>query len=135
VKEHESDLLQLLAIPANVLDGFKTIIQFELSQIAGEAQKTVNTYIQQFSIAEKYAASLGFELQNYELKIAGHQQKVIEAETRNLILKTANEALEKRLAKLLDAERQLATIRSYKIFKMLSLAKEIMRKASGRTSR
>jgi len=150
VKENDSDLFNLLTVPANVLDGFKTIIQIELEQIsssaqdtmnayiqqnaldAKESQKTINTYIQQFQIAEEYATSLSFELQNYELKIADHQQRFIEAETRNLILKTANEALEKRLTGLLDAERQLATIRSYKIFKLLSLAKKILRKASSR---
>jgi FkbM family methyltransferase len=171
VKEHDSDLLQLLAIPANVLDGFETIIQFELSQIAEEAQKTIKTYIQQnaldaeeaqktiktyiqqnaldaeeaqktiktyiqqFQMAEEYAASLSSELQNYELKIADHQQQVVDAEARNLILKTTYEALEKRLIELRDVERQLATIRSYKIFRILSLAKKIMRKASGRASR
>ena len=153
VKEHDSDLLQLLAIPANVLDGFETIIQFELSQIAEEAQKTIKTYIQQnaldaeeaqktiktyiqqFQMAEEYAASLSSELQNYELKIADHQQQVVDAEARNLILKTTYEALEKRLIELRDVERQLATIRSYKIFRILSLAKKIVRKASGRASR
>lgn len=150
VKENDSDLLNLLTVPANVLDGFKTIIQIELEQIsssaqdtmnayiqqnalnAKETQNTINTYIQQFQMAEEYATSLSFELQNYELKIADHQQRFIEAETRNLIFKTANEALEKRLTELLDAERQLATIRSYKIFKLLSLAKKILRKASSR---
>jgi hypothetical protein len=74
-------------------------------------------------------------MQSYELKFAEHQQKVGDAEARNLILRTANEALEKRLIKLHDVERQLATIRSYKLFKLLSLAKKIVRKASGRTSR
>jgi FkbM family methyltransferase len=135
VKEHDSDLLQLLAIPANVLDDFKTITQFELSQIAEEAQKIIKTYIQQFQMAEEYAASLSSELQNYELKIADHQQQVVDAEARNLILKTTCEALEKRLTELHDVGRQLATIRSYKIFRSLSLAKKIIRKASGRASR
>lgn len=115
VKANDSEMLKLLATPANVLDDFKTIIQLELSRGV-----------------QQHAASLSSELQDYELKIADHQQQVVDAEARNLILKTANEALEKRLIKLGDVERQLATIRSYKIFKLLSLAKKILRKVPGR---
>lgn len=131
VKENNSDLLKLLAVPANVLDDFKTITQFELSQIATAAHNTITYHIEQIHSAQQYAASLSSELQNYELKISDHQQHVVDAEARNLILKTANEALEKRLIKLRDVERQLATIRSYKIFKLLSLAKKILRKVPG----
>ncbi len=133
VKENNSDLLKLLAVPANVLDDFITIIQFELSQIAIEAHNTITYHIQQIHSAQQHAASLSSELQNYELKIADHKQQVVDAEARNHILKTTNEALEKRLINLCDVERQLATIRSYKIFKLLSLAKKIMRKATGRS--
>lgn len=132
VKANDSDLLKLLAVPANVLDDFKTIIQFELSQVAVEAHNTITYHIEQLHASQRYAESLQAEMQNYELKFAEHQQKVEDAEARNLILRTANEALEKRLIKLHDVERQLATIRSYKLFKLLSLAKKIVRKASGR---
>jgi FkbM family methyltransferase len=135
VKANDSDLLKLLAVPANVLDDFKTIIQFELSQVAVEAHNTITYHIEQIHVSQRYAESLQAEMQSYELKFAEHQQKVGDAEARNLILRTANEALEKRLIKLHDVERQLATIRSYKLFKLLSLAKKIVRKASGRTSR
>lgn len=135
VKANDSDLLKLLAVPANVLDDFKTIIQFELSQVAVEAHNTITYHIEQIHASQRYAESLQAEMQSYELKFAEHQQKVGDAEARNLILRTANEALEKRLIKLHDVERQLATIRSYKLFKLLSLAKKILRKASGRTSR
>ena len=155
IKANDSDLLKLLAVPANVLDDFKTIIQVELDQIYSSAQNTVNEYIEQFSSAqryaeslqteiqnyklkfvdaEQYAESLQTEIQNYELKLAEHQQKVVDAEARNLTLRTTNEALEKRLTKLHDVERQLATIRSYKLFKLLSLAKKLVHKASGRKS-
>ena len=133
VKANDSDLLKLLAVPANVLDDFRTIIQFELSQIAAEAHNTITYHIEQFCGAQQYAASLSSELQKYELKISDHQQQVVDAEARNLILKTANEALEKRLIKLHNVERQLAKIRSYKIFKLLSLAKKILRDASSRS--
>ena len=101
VKANDSELLKLLAIPANVFDDFQTFIQFES--------------------------------QNYELKIAEHQQKVIDAEAHNLILRTANEALEKQLIKLHNVERQLETIRSYKLFKLLSLAKKIVCKTTDRS--
>ena len=132
VKANDSDLLRLLAVPANVLDDFKTIIQIELEQITSSAQNTINEYIEQFYSASRYAETLQKEMQNYELKFAEHQQKIGDAEAHNLILRTTNEALEKRLVKLHDVERQLATIRSYKLFKLLSLAKKIVRKASGR---
>ena len=176
IKANDSDLLKLLAVPANVLDDFKTIIQVELDQIYSSAQNTVNEYIEQVSSAqryaeslqtemqnyklkfvdaeqyaeslqteiqnyklkfvdaEQYAESLQTEIQNYELKLAEHQQKVVDAEARNLTLRTTNEALEKRLTKLHDVERQLATIRSYKLFRLLSLAKKLVHKASGRKS-
>ena len=132
VKEKDSELLSALMAPANVLDDFKTIIQFELSQVATEAQNTINAYIEQFSSAQRYAESLQTEKQKYDLNIADHQQRVIDAEARNLILKTANEALENQLIKLHDVERQLATIRSYRLFKLLSIAKKVLRKVTRR---
>jgi len=132
VKEADSELVNALKAPANVLDDFKSITQIELEEIASSAQNTINNYIKQYETAKQYAESLQTELQKYDLKIADHQQKVIDAEEKNLILKTANSALEKNLIKLHDVERQLATIRSYKLFKLLSLAKKFLRKATGR---
>jgi FkbM family methyltransferase len=146
VKENDSEILNALMAPANVLDDFKSILQAELEQSTSTAQNTINAYIEQFSTAQRYAESLQTELaekeryaeslqteqQKHDLNIADHQQKVIDAEARNLILKTANEALENQLIKLHDVERQLATIRSYKLFKLLSLAKKFLRKATGR---
>ena len=174
VKKIDSELLDLLNAPANVLDGYETILHFELNQITANAQKTVDTYIEQFHNAQQYAESLQIELRNkeqyaeslqielrnkeqyaeslqtelvekeryaeslqteqqkHDLKIADYQQKVIDAEARNIILKTANEALENQLLKLHDVERQLTTIRSYKLFKLLSLAKKVLRKVTRR---
>jgi FkbM family methyltransferase len=160
VKETDSELLNALLAPANVLDDFKSILQLELEQGTSSAQNTINAYIEQFSSAqryaeslqtelvkkeqyaeslqtelvkkEQYAESLQTELQKHDLNIADHQQKVIDAEARNIILKTANEALENQLIKLHDVERQLATIRAYRLFKLLSLAKKVLRKATGR---
>ncbi len=160
VKENDTEVIDALKAPANVLDDFKSIIHIELEQIASSAQNTVNTYLEQYHNAqqyaeslqtelvkkeqyaeslqtelvkkEQYAESLQTELQKYDLKIADHQQKVIDAEEKNLILKTVNSALEENLIKLHDVERQLATIRSYKLFKFLSLVKKILRKATGR---
>ena len=146
VKETESELLNMLLAPANVLDDFKSILQLELEQGTSSAQNTINAYVEQFSSAQRYAESLQTELvqkeryaeslqteqQKHDLKIADYQQKVIDAEARNIILKTANEALENQLIKLHDVERQLATIRSYKLFKLLSLAKKVLRKVTRR---
>jgi len=144
VKEADSELLNTLLAPANVLDDFKSILQAEHEQSTSSAQNTINAYIEQFSNAQRYAESLQTELaekeryaesleteqQKHDLNIADHQQKVIDAEARNLILKTANEALENQLIKLHDVERQLATIRSYKLFKLLSLVKKVLRKVT-----
>ena len=160
VKEADSELVNALKAPANVLDDFKSITQIELEEIASTAQNTVNTYLEQYYIAQQYAESLQTSLaekdryteslqtalaekeryteslqteqQKHNLNIADHQQKVVDAGARNLILKTANEALENQLSKLHDVERQLATIRSYKLFRLLSLAKKFLRKATGR---
>ncbi len=132
VKENDSEILNALIAPANVLDDFDTIIQFELSQGATEAHKTITYHIDQLRSTQHYAESLQAEIQKYELAIADNQQKVIDAEARNLILKTANEALENQVFKLHDVERQLATIRSYKLFKLLSLVKKVLRKVTRR---
>ena len=132
VKENDTEAINALMAPANILDDFKSIINIELEQIASSAQNTVNTYLEQYHNAQQYAESLQTELQKCDLKIADHQQKVINAEDKNLILKTANSALEENIIKLHDAERQLATIRSYKLFRFLSLVKKILRKATGR---
>ena len=139
-------MLKLLNTPANVLDDFQTIPHFELTQITSNAQKTIDTYIEQFQNAqqfaeslqielktkEEYAASLQIKISDNELELADKLQKVIDAESRNTVLKTANEALEKQLVKLHDVNRQLDTIRSYKLFKLLSLSKKILRKVTGR---
>jgi FkbM family methyltransferase len=146
VKKADAELVNALKAPANVLDDFKSITQIEIEEIASSAQNTVNTYLEQYYIAQQYAESLQTSLaekdryteslqteqQKHNLNIADHQQKVIDAGARNLILKTANEALENQLSKLHDVERQLATIRSYKLFRLLSLAKKFLRKATGR---
>ena len=139
VKEDDTEAINALMAPANVLDDFKSIIHIELEQIASSAQKTINDYIEQFQTVEKYAQSLQDEctklrimIDNSELLYANQQQKVIDAEARNLVLKTTNEALENQLIKLHDVERQLTTIRSYKLFRFLSLVKKILRKATGR---
>jgi FkbM family methyltransferase len=132
VKANDSDLFNLLETPANVLDDFKTIIQIELEQISLSAQNTINAYIQQFQRAKEYAESLQSELQNCELKIAEHQQIAVDAEARNLILKTTNQALERRIIKLQNTGRHFDKIRSYKIYRLLSRAKKIVGRASGR---
>ena len=139
VKEDDTEAINALMAPANVLDDFKSIIHIELEQIASSAQKTINDYIEQFQTVEKYAQSLQDEctklrimIDNSELLYANQQQKVIDAEARNLVLKTTNEALENQLIKLHDVERQLTTIRSYKLFRFLSLVKKIIRIATGR---
>ena len=139
-------MLELLNAPANVLDDYETILHFELNQIASNAQKTIDAHIEQFKNAQQYAESLQIELINKEqyaeslqikisdneLELADKLQKVIDAESRNIVLKTANEALENQLVKLHDVERQLMTIRSYKLFKLLSLSKKVLRKVMGR---
>ena len=139
VKEDDTEAINALMAPANVLDDFKSIIHIELEQIASSAQKTINDYIEQFQTVEKYAQSLQDEctklrimIDNSELLYANQQQKVIDAEACNLVLKTTNEALENQLIKLHDVERQLTTIRSYKLFRFLSLVKKIIRIATGR---
>ena len=132
VKKDDSELLSLLLAPANVLDDYETILHFELNQITANTQKTIGTYIEQFRSAQQYAGSLEIELRKHELNIADHKQQVIDAESRNTVLKTANEALEKQLIKMHDVKRQLDTIRSYKLFKLLSLSKKVIRKVMGR---
>lgn len=132
VKEADSELVNALKAPANVLDDFKSITQNELEEIASSAQNTINNYIEQYESAKQYAESLQTEQQKHDLNISNHQQRVIDAEEKNLILKTANSALEESLVKLHDVERQLATIRSYKLFRLLSLAKKFLRIATGR---
>ena len=160
VKKIDSELLDLLNAPANVLDDYETILHFELNQINANAQKTVDTYIEQFHNAQQYTESLQIELRNKEqyaeslqielrnkeqyaeslqmvithnrIELADNIQKVIDAESRNIVLKTANEALENQLIKLHDVERQLATIRSYKLFRLLATAKKVLRKVTGR---
>ena len=132
VKKDDSELLSLLLAPANVLDDYETILHFELNQITANTQKTIGTYIEQFRSAQQYAGSLEIELRKHELNIADHKQQVIDAESRNTVLKTANEALEKQLIKMHDVKRQLDTIRSYKLFKLLSLSKKVIRKVTGR---
>ena len=114
-------------------------MEFELQQVADSAQKTINDYIEQFQTVEKYAQSLQDEctklrimIDNSELSYANQQQKVIDAEARNLILKTTNEALENQLIKMHDVERQLTTIRSYRLFRLLATAKKVIRKVTGR---
>ena len=132
VKKDDSELLSLLLAPANVLDDYETILHFELNQITANTQKTIGTYIEQFRSVQQYAGSLEIELRKHELNIADHKQQVIDAESRNTVLKTANEALEKQLIKMHDVKRQLDTIRSYKLFKLLSLSKKVIRKVTGR---
>ena len=132
VKEIDSDLFNLLAVPSNVLDDFKTITRIELEQVSTSAQDTINAYVQQFQRAKDYSESLQSELQKIDLSASDDRQRVLDAEARNRILKTANEALEKQIIGTSRSKRQLTRIRSYKIFRVLSLAKKIIRKASGR---
>ena len=132
VKATDIEFLNLLEAPANVLDDFKTIIQVELRQVAVDAQDTIDYHIELVHSTQRYVESLKTELDSCELKIAEHQQKVIDAEARNLILQTTNEALEQRVIRLHNSRRQPTKIRSFKIFRVLSLAKKILRKVSGR---
>jgi FkbM family methyltransferase len=132
VNANDSDLFNLLSVPANVLDDFKTIIQVELHQVALEAQNTITYHIDLVHSTQQCVESLKSELDRCELKVADHQQIAINAEARNLILRTTNEALENRVIHLRDSRRRPNKIRSYKIFRVLSLAKKIARKASGR---
>ena len=160
VQTNDSESFKLLAAPANVLDDYETILHFELNQIAANAQRTIDTYIEQFHNAKEFAESLQNEVRNKEryaesleielrekerftaslqtkitdngLELADSRQKVIDAESRNLVLKTANVALEAQLVKLHDVERQLTTIRSYRLFRLLAAAKKILRKVTGR---
>jgi FkbM family methyltransferase len=153
MKENDSDLFNLLAVPANVLDDFTTNTQVELRQIAVEAQNTVDYHIDlvhstqqhveslkselyncELKIIEQqqHVESLKSELYNCELKIIEQQQTVIDAEARNLILQTTNEALERRIIKLQNTGRHFDKIRSYKIYRLLSRAKKIVGRASGR---
>ena len=132
VKKSDSELLDLILAPANVLDDFETILKFELRQAATSIHNSIANYVEQFRSAQQYAGSLEIELRKHKLDIANHKQQVIDAEARNIILKKANQALENQLIEMNDVERQLETIRSYKLFKMLSLGKKVLRKVTGR---
>ena len=66
-------------------------------------------------------------------RIANSNQSAIDAQNRMIILGKANQNLEARVLKLLTVEQQLATIRSYKIFKILSFLKRMSRKLIGRS--
>ena len=56
----------------------------------------------------------------------------MDIENRLAMFKITIEALENRVIVLHDVERQLATIRSYKLFRLLSLVKRVVRKVTGR---
>ena len=125
VHRNDKDLLGPLAVPANVLDAYKTIVQLETED--------QNRHLTESNFAaDHYVESLSNTIKEKDLSLADELQKVIDIETRLVILKVANEALEDHLVILHDTERQLATIRSYKTFKFLSLAKKIIRKMYGR---
>ena len=146
VAEGDAELFSLLKSPVNVLDNYKTILQSELEQVGESSQRAVNAYIEQINNAQQFSESLEFELnktkryveslhiglQDSERRIADHRQEAIDADIQNTLLRKANEALEENLLKLHDVERQLATIRSYRLFKLLSFAKKVLRKATGR---
>ena len=132
-KRANDEIVSLETLIKHIQDALGTVEEGDvLVEIARNAHNTITYHIEQLQNAQVYAESLKTEIQKYELGIADHQQKVIDAESRNTVLKTTNEALEKQLIKMNDVKRQLDTIRSYKLFKMLSLSKKTLRRITGR---
>ena len=139
VHENELILLEQLSIPLNILDNYKTIIQLDL-------EKNIDHFVQSSALSDAYAESLNSALKEKdayaeslnsvlkekELLLADKQQKLMDVENRLAMFKITIEALENRVIVLHDVERQLATIRSYKLFRLLSLVKRVVRKATGR---
>ena len=139
VNQNDKDILGPLAIPANILDDYKTFVQFNREKHNNQQNATIeekDIYVKslQATIEEKdiYAKSLQATIEEKKLLLADQQQKINEVADRFIILQKANESLEKQLIKLHDVERQLATIRSYRLFKILAMTKRILRKATGR---
>ena len=125
VNDSDLGLLQPLSIPINVLDDYKTNVQLEIENQNSDLKESSDASI-------LYAESLANTLKEKDLLIADRQQKVIDAESRLVVVKRANKGLEVQLVILHDVKRQLDTIRSYRLFRFLSLAKKVLRKIGGR---
>ena len=121
INQNDKDILGLLAIPANILDDYKTFAQFDTEQHNNQLSNVIGG-------KDLYAESLSNAIREKDLLLADQLQMVIDIKNRLVILKTANGALENQLVLLHDAERQLATIRSYKLFKFLSFSKKLVRR-------
>ena len=135
VNKNDKELLAPLAIPANTLDDYKTFVQLGTEKHNNhltESNLALNIYVESLtkSIEEKdlYVESLTKSIEEKDLLLADQLQKVINIENRLVTLKLANEALENQLVMLHDVERQLNTIRSYKIFQFLSFSKKLLRR-------
>lgn len=135
VNKNDKDLLAPLSIPANVLDDYKTFVQLDTEKHnnqLSELNLALNIYAESLrdTIKEKdfSVTSLSNSIKDKNLLFADQLQKVIDIENCSVILKLANEALENQLVMLHDVERQLYTIRSYKIFQFLSFSKKLLRR-------
>lgn len=147
VNNDDLELLPLLQSPANVLDNFISLRLHELESRESNLAESTNAsarysesltnVIHEKDLVITVTTERVEELKNIvgekEFEIANLKQRVLDLQSDFLILKRVNEALEKRVVNLLKSESQLATIRSYRIFRILSLTKRILRKLSGRS--
>ena len=152
VHENELVLLRHLSIPFNILDDYKTIVHLEMENHScnlNESNKASILYAESLASAleekevyaeslasalgekEVYAESLASALGEKDLLIADQKQQVIDVEIHLVTLKKAIGGLEEQLVILHDVKRQLNTIRSYKLFRLLSLIRKVLRKISG----
>ena len=135
VDQKYKDLISDIAIPANILDNYKTNVQIEI-------EKELESYMNQFNNSitytnslltenektTQYINSLVQEIEKCQLAIADQQQRVIEIENRLSILKTSNRAMEDKIVELSSATNKLKRIIATDAVRILLKIKRILRK-------
>jgi len=139
VDQKYKDLISDIAIPANILDNYKTNIQIEI-------EKELESYMNQFNNSitytnslltenektTQYVNSLVQEIEKCQLAIADQQQHIIDVEDRISILKASNRAMEDKIVELSSATNKLKRILSTVAIRILRKLKRILRKLLGR---
>jgi chromosome segregation ATPase len=139
VDQKYKDLISDIAIPANILDNYKTNVQIEI-------EKELESYMNQFNNSitytnslltenektTQYVNSLVQEIEKCRLAIADQQQRIIDVEDRISILKASNRAMEDKIVELSSATNKLKRILSSVAIRILRKLKRILRKLLGR---
>jgi chromosome segregation ATPase len=139
VDQKYKDLISDIAIPANILDNYKTNIQIEiekeLESYMNEFNNSItytNSLLTENEKTTQYVNSLLQEIEKCQLAIADQQQRIITTEDRISILKASNRAMEDKIVELSSATNKLKRILATVAIRILRKLKRILRKFLGR---